>query len=218
MNPLNENESGDMLLTEDWGLPCHNISDSLLESVGTKKDGKLYIEGIFLQAEKLNGNKRVYPKYVLEQAVDVYIKTQVNTKQSLGEMGHPNRPTVDPMFACILIEKLWWKGNDVYGRAVVIEGDNGAGDKLAALIRAGWIPGVSSRGMGKLTDTGKGYYLVQEGYKLAVGVDVVWGPSAPDAHVKALRESKEEPEQEKIESNKNSDDSFRKLSERLKGL
>lgn len=63
MNESQLNENGDMLLIEEWGLPCADISDSILESVGeSKKDGKLRIEGIFLQAEKVNRNKRLYPK------------------------------------------------------------------------------------------------------------------------------------------------------------
>lgn len=209
-------DNGNMLLIEEWGLPCADISDSILESVGTSKDGKLRIEGIFLQAEKINRNKRLYPKKVLEEAVDDYIRTQVNTRQSLGEMNHPPRPNVDPRNACILIEKLWWKGNDVWGRAVVVEGDKGDGDKLAALIRAGWVPGVSSRGLGKLSDSGKGYGIVQEGFKLAVGVDVVWGPSAPDAYVKPIVENQQA--EKPLVENVSADNAFRKLSERLKGL
>lgn len=214
MNESQINE-GVELLVEEWGLPCGNIKDSLLESVGTSKDGKLRIEGIFLQAEKVNRNRRLYPKKVLEEAVNTYIQTQVDTRQALGEMNHPARPNVDPRNACILIEKLEWRGNDVWGRAVVVEGDNGDGDKLAALIRAGWIPGVSSRGLGKLSDSGKGYSIVQEGYKLAVGVDVVWGPSAPDAYVRPIVENQQV--NTPVE-NSSADDAFRKLSERLKGL
>ncbi|QJI10889.1 prohead core and protease [Buttiauxella phage vB_ButM_GuL6] len=76
MNESQLNENGDMLLIEEWGLPCADISDSILESVGTSKDGKLRIEGIFLQAEKVNRNKRLYPKKVLEEAVNDYIRTQ----------------------------------------------------------------------------------------------------------------------------------------------
>lgn len=218
MNESQVYDNGDSLLIEEWGLPCADISDSILESVGqSKKDGKMRIEGIFLQAEKINRNKRLYPKKVLEEAIDVYKKTQVASKQALGEMNHPPRPNVDPSKACILIEDLWWKGNDVWGRAVVVEGDHGDGDKLAALIRAGWVPGVSSRGLGKLTDSGKGYGIVQEGFKLAVGVDVVWGPSAPDAYVKPIYEQKQEVISPIVE-NSSADDAFRKLSERLKGL
>lgn len=214
MNESQINE-GVELLIEEWGLPCGDIKDSILESVETSKDGKLRIEGIFLQAEKVNRNRRLYPKKVLEEAVNNYIRTQVATRQALGEMNHPARPNVDPRNACILIEKLEWRGNDVWGRAVVVEGDNGDGDKLAALIRAGWIPGVSSRGLGKLSDSGKGYSIVQEGYTLAVGVDVVWGPSAPDAYVRPVVENHQV--NTPVE-NSSADDAFRKLSERLKSL
>ncbi len=215
MNESQINENGDMLLIEEWGLPCGDVSESILESVGESKDGKLRIEGIFLQAEKVNRNRRLYPKNVLEEAVNDYIRTQVNTRQALGEMNHPPRPNVDPRNACILIEQLWWKGNDCWGRAVVVEGDGGDGDKLAALIRAGWVPGVSSRGLGKLSDSGKGYGVVQKGFKLAVGVDVVWGPSAPDAYVKPIVENQQS---KPLVENNSADDAFLALSERLKGL
>lgn len=178
------------LLIENWGQPYDSNSEvhkaNLIES-RTDSDGALYIEGVFLQAEVVNRNKRLYPKKVLENAVAKYIKEQVRTKQALGEINHPARPNVDPSMAAIIIEDLWWDGNNVMGRARVIEGDNSHGDKLAANIRAGWIPGVSSRGLGTLQKTDKGYSIVNEGYTLTVGVDVVWGPSAPDAYVKSSR-------------------------------
>ena len=179
----------DMLLIEHWGQPS-SVFDTksdqpLTESHKGLKPG-LYIEGVFLQAEVVNRNKRMYPKKILEKAVGDYIAEQVNTKQALGELNHPARANVDPNLAAIIIEKMWWEGNNVMGRARIIEGDNGPGDKLAANIRAGWIPGVSSRGLGRVTDTGRGYNMVQEGFKLTVGVDAVWGPSAPDAYVKSI--------------------------------
>nr|DAF65560.1 MAG TPA: Prohead core protein serine protease [Caudoviricetes sp.] len=177
------------LLIEQWGVPCARGSSSLLESFDDKASGNLYIQGIFLQAETVNRNKRWYPRSVLENAVTKYIHEQVETHQALGELNHPARATPDPSNACIIIEKLWWEGNNVMGKARVIEGDKGAGDKLAALIRAGWIPGVSSRGLGRLKDSGRGYNIVQEGFVLTVGVDVVWGPSAPDAWVTPVVES-----------------------------
>lgn len=203
----------EMLLIEDWGLPGESLNGSpLIES--SESDGTLYIEGIFMQAEVVNRNKRLYPKRILEQAVDKYIKEQVNSKQALGELNHPPRASVDPMQAAILIEKLWWEGNNVYGRARVIEGDYGPGDKLAANIRAGWIPGVSSRGLGSLKSSGKGYNVVQEGYRLTVGVDVVWGPSAPDAMVtpKRIQESTDIPKN----MENSADKAFSLLSKRLK--
>lgn len=210
------------LLIETWGQPGEIIDGvPMLESHDGKDSGLkpgLYIEGIFLQAEVVNRNKRLYPKRVLEKAVSDYIKEQVETKQALGELNHPPRANVDPMQAAIIIEDMWWKGNDVYGRARIIEGDHGPGDKLAANIRAGWIPGVSSRGLGSLTDTNKGYRIVNEGFKLTVGVDAVWGPSAPDAWVTPKQISESESENS-VEITKNSaDEAFKALAESLKAL
>lgn len=177
------------LLIEHWGQPSEVIdtknSNTLTESHKNLKPG-LYIEGVFLQAEVINRNKRLYPRKILEKAVGDYIREQVDTSQALGELNHPARAMVDPKEAAIIIEKMWWEGQNVMGRARIIEGDNGPGDKLAANIRAGWVPGVSSRGLGRVSDSGRGYNIVQEGFKLTVGVDAVWGPSAPDAYVKPI--------------------------------
>lgn len=206
----------EQLLIENWGLPGEiKEGTPLIESVdskGEKLPPGLYIEGIFLQAEVVNRNKRLYPKRILEKAVANYMTEQVATKQALGELNHPPRANVDPMQAAIIIEDMWWKGNDVMGRARIIEGDHGPGDKLAANIRAGWIPGVSSRGLGSLTETNKGYRIVNEGFKLTVGVDAVWGPSAPDAWVtpKQISESAEA-----LVAKMNDDKSFKALVESL---
>lgn len=203
------------LLIEQWGVPDSIESGSLIESVEDKGHGALYLEGIFMQANVVNGNRRMYPKKVLENSVSKYIKEQVNTKQALGELNHPSRPYVDPKEAAIIIEKLWWDGDNVMGRARIIEGDNGAGDKTAALIRAGWRPGVSSRGLGSVKMNPSGINEVQTGYKLTVGVDVVWGPSAPKAYPKAFTEQK----QNEMPTQKNgADEIFEKLSDNLKKL
>ncbi|QQG32135.1 prohead assembly (scaffolding) protein [Citrobacter phage CkP1] len=210
-----------MLLIETWGQPGEIKDGSpMLESHDGIDSGLkpgLYLEGVFMQAEVVNRNKRLYPKRILEKAVSNYIKEQVETKQALGELNHPPRANVDPMQAAIIIEDMWWKGNDVYGRARVIEGDNGPGDKLAANIRAGWIPGVSSRGLGSLSETNKGYKIVNEGYRLTVGVDAVWGPSAPDAWVtpKQISENTQEPAPA---AKKSADEAFKTLAESLKAL
>lgn len=179
----------EILLVEQWNTPItvteQPIDNQLQEQKGQKN--ALYIEGVFLQANVVNGNKRLYPKRVLEKAVDAYIKEQINTKQSLGELNHPPRPFADPLLSCLIIEKLWWEGDNVMGKARIVTGDNAQGDKVAALIKAGWVPGVSSRGLGKLVNKGS-YNEVQEGFKLTVGVDIVWGPSAPNAFVKPIQE------------------------------
>ncbi|CAH1615478.1 head maturation protease [Escherichia phage UGJNEcP4] len=204
------------LLIEHWGQPGEIINGvPMLESHDGKDSGLapgLYIEGIFMQAEVVNRNKRLYPKPILEKAVANYMAEQVATKQALGELNHPPRANVDPMQAAIIIEDMWWKGNDVYGRARIIEGDHGPGDKLAANIRAGWVPGVSSRGLGSLTETNKGYKRVNEGYKLTVGVDAVWGPSAPDAYVTP----KQITESQTVDTDTSADDAFMALAEAMK--
>lgn len=209
------------LLIENWGQPytvldvsIADINESLNEAHKGKKPG-LYIEGIFLQANVVNRNRRMYPKAIMETAIDNYIKEQVDTQQALGELNHPARSMVDPMSAAIIIEKMWWEGDNVYGRARVVEGDHGAGDKLAALIRAGWKPGVSSRGLGSVKDSGKGYSIVQEGFKLTVGVDVVWGPSAPDAWVKSYSIQESTDINKIIETKNNSDDAFNSIIEKM---
>jgi len=97
------------------------------------------------------------------------------------------------------------------GRARVITGDNGAGDKTASLIKAGWIPGVSSRGLGVVKEV-NGINEVQDGFRLTVGVDVVWGPSAPEAYVKPVHEGSKGISES--EPNKN-DITFGKLTESL---
>lgn len=208
------------LLIEHWGQPSAVTDVSALQLDEGKSNLKpgLYIEGIFLQAEVVNRNRRLYPKKILERAVDTYIKEQVETQQALGELNHPPRANVDPMQAAIIIEDMWWEGNNVYGRARVIEGDNGPGDKLAANIRAGWKPGVSSRGLGSVKDSGRNYSVVQEGYRLTVGVDVVWGPSAPDAWVKAkqVNESTGPETSKEVDAVNENQEAFSKLIANLK--
>ena len=181
-----------VLLVEQWGM-SNNIKDGkktvhkpLVESV--IDDEALYIEGIFLQAEVVNGNKRFYPKRVLEEAVDLYKEQVLSAGQGLGELNHPERSSPDPLTSCIVLEDLWWEGNNVLGRARVVVGDYAEGDKVAALIKAGWIPTVSSRGLGKVTKR-NGINYVDKFY-LTVGVDIVYSPSAPDAYVHAYKGNK----------------------------
>lgn len=209
--------SEEKLLIENWGCPHGAPEDfELVESIDDKENGALYIEGIFLQSEVPNGNGRIYPKKIMEKAVDRYIKEQVNIRQSIGELNHPgDRSYPDPHKSALVIEKLWWKGNDVWGRARIVEGDYAEGDKVAALIRAGWIPGVSSRGLGSLKKNSRGLNEVQEGYKLTVGVDIVWGPSAPNAYTNAYRVNESKIE-EKSTLNNTDDEAIRSVIAALK--
>lgn len=157
------------------------------ETVNEGKD--LYIQGIFAQAEKQNGNGRIYPKKILQEAAEEYIETQVKRKQSLGELNHPaDRIEVDPALASHIIEEMWWDGNNLMGRAKVL--NTSRGREVRSLMEGGWIPGVSTRGTGQVKQK-NGISEVQPGYKMRVGVDIVHGPSAPEAFVEGIYECTE---------------------------
>lgn len=175
------------LLVEDWGYSYlvengPNDQSFMGEAKFDATPGKTKIRGVFMQANVVNGNGRVYPKKILEKAVDKYIKEQVKPCQALGELNHPPRPNVDPAEAAIRITDLWWEGDNVMGEAIVL--NTPKGNIVKGLIEGGWVPGVSSRGLGSVKSI-NGINEVQEGYRLTVGVDVVWGPSAPNAYVRA---------------------------------
>ena len=207
-------ETQNELLVEYWGNPYHT-SDTcdttqhtpIVESRTTESG--TFLEGIFMQAEVVNRNGRKYPKKVLENAVNKYIKEQVNTNQALGELNHPSRPNVDPAEAAIRITELYWEGDNVMGKAKVL--DTPRGKIVKSLIEGGWVPGVSSRGLGSVKQI-NGINEVQDGFRLTVGVDVVWGPSAPNAYVQAKVN-----ESEKLSTN-DADSSFSQLAEKLGDL
>ncbi|AGB07002.1 hypothetical protein [Vibrio phage XZ1] len=208
------------LLIEDWGLSS-GCADSFGEKplveakMPTEKGGDLYIEGIFMQSNVVNRNGRRYPKKVMENAVSKYMKEQVNTNQALGELNHPSRSNVDPAEAAIRITELWWDGDNVMGKAIVL--NTPKGQIVRGLIEGGWVPGVSSRGLGSVKQV-DGINEVQD-FRLTVGVDVVWGPSAPAAYVKPVTESNEAAKSVKTEEITESNDAeFAKLAETLKTL
>lgn len=207
----------ELLLIEDWGIP-YQVDDSSVRPMVEAKDtnGKLMIEGVFMQADVVNRNGRRYPKKVMEKAVNKYITEQVNTNQALGELNHPSRSNVDPAQAAIRITELWWEGSNVMGKALVL--NTPKGQVVKGLIEGGWVPGVSSRGLGsvKLID---GINEVTD-FRLTVGVDVVWGPSAPSAYVNAVTESTQTAEQvnESTVESYEANDAFMNLAESLKKL
>lgn len=160
---------------------------NLVEATTTNEGKDLYIEGIFAQAGIPNGNKRIYPRAVLEEAANRYIETQVNRKQSLGELNHPNdRIDVDPALASHIIEKMWWEGDNLMGRAKILRTERG--QTVRHLMEGGWVPGVSTRGTGQVKTNSRGISEVQPGYTMRVGVDIVHTPSAPDAYVHGIYE------------------------------
>lgn len=151
---------------------------------GIKKN--YYIEGVFMQADRPNKNGRNYARGIMEKEMERYSNI-INEKRALGELGHPDTPTINLDKVSHLIQSLKFEGNDIIGRAKIIDTPNGRIAKN--LIDEGVKLGVSSRGMGSLKMV-NGINEVQEDFHLAT-VDIVADPSAPDAFVRGIMEDKE---------------------------
>jgi len=155
----------------------------IVEERGGKKD--LYIVGPFMQAEQANRNGRIYRKNILEREVERYNKEYVNTNRALGELGHPNGPSINLDRVCIKIVELKQSGNDFMGKAKIL--GTPMGDIARNLLESGVQLGVSTRGMGSLKEV-NGIMEVQDDFFLATAADVVADPSAPDAFVQGIME------------------------------
>ena len=142
------------------------------------------IEGIFAQADKKNRNGRVYPKMIMESAVGKYVTEQVSKKRAVGELNHPEGPTVNLDKVSHLITDLKMEGNDVIGKAQIL--DTPMGKIVKGLLSGGVRLGVSTRGMGSL-ESRNGVNYVKEDFILST-VDIVQDPSAPDAFVNGIME------------------------------
>jgi len=147
--------------------------------------GKSYvIEGVFAQADQKNRNGRVYPKAIMENAVNKYVNEQVKQKRSVGELNHPEGPTVNLDKVSHLITNLQWEGNNVVGKASILDTPNG--QIVKGLLEGGVKLGVSTRGMGSLENK-NGVMYVKEDFLLNT-VDIVQDPSAPGAFVNGIME------------------------------
>jgi hypothetical protein len=159
----------------------------LTEGKGAKK--KMYIEGVFLQGDICNRNKRMYPMETLSKEVDRYSKSFIKEGRALGELGHPEGPTVNLDRVSHKIVSLTREGKNYIGKAQLLETPMG---KIAkSLIAEGVKLGVSSRGVGSLSQTTEGHKIVGEDFQLATAADIVADPSAPDAFVNGIMEGKE---------------------------
>ena len=145
------------------------------------------IEGIFMQAETKNRNGRIYPREVMNKAVGKYINDQVSKGRAVGELNHPEGPTVNLDKVSHKIESLDWKGNDVVGKATILE--TPMGQIVKGLLDGGVNLGVSTRGMGSLKN-GNNAMVVQPDFMLNA-VDIVQDPSAPSAFVNGVMEGVE---------------------------
>lgn len=162
-----------------------------VEVITEQKNGKkiLYITGPFLQTEQQNRNGRVYRRDVMEREVKRYTDEHISKGRALGELGHPDGPTINLDRVSHKIVSLEQKGNDFIGKAQILSTPMG---KIAeSLLKEGVCLGVSSRGIGSLRPTKEGYQEVGEDFMLATAADIVADPSAPDAFVQGIMEGKE---------------------------
>ena len=152
-----------------------------------KEDGtkSVYIEGIFMQAEKPYCNGRMYGRGIMEREVQKY-QELINEKRSLGELGHPPNPSINLNQVSHMITGLKFEGNDIHGRAKIL--DTPMGKIAKNFIEEGVRLGVSSRGLGSVKLNKEGINEVQDDFHLAT-VDIVADPSAPDAFVQGIMES-----------------------------
>ena len=155
------------------------------------KNGKKehFIEGIFLQSELKNRNGRMYPESVMDKEVARYMKEQVDQNRAYGELGHPDTPSINLDRVSHLIVSLRKEGTNYVGKAKILE--TPMGNIARGLLDGGANLGVSSRALGSLKSNNEGVQIVQDDFMLSTAADIVADPSAPDAYVRGIMESKE---------------------------
>ena len=170
-------------------LITEEISNVQIITEGKGANKKLYIEGVFLQGDIKNRNGRMYPMETLSREVKRYNETFVKKGRALGELGHPDGPTVNLDRVSHKITSLVQEGSNFRGKAQILNTPMG---KIAeSLLKEGVTLGVSSRGIGSVSRHRDGYMEVGEDFMLATAADIVADPSAPDAFVQGIMEGKE---------------------------
>ena len=170
-------------------LITEEVTNVKIISEGKGVDKKLYIEGVFLQGEIKNRNGRMYPITTLSREVNRYNENFIVKGRALGELGHPDGPTVNLDRVSHKITVLEQRGNNFYGKAQIL--NTPMGKIASSLLDEGVMLGVSSRGVGSLQTTSEGHKVVGEDFMLATAADIVADPSAPDAFVSGIMEGKE---------------------------
>ena len=170
-------------------LITEHIDNKLEVLTEQKKDGSkgYFIEGIFMQADKANRNGRIYEKRIMENAVNKYITDQVKTGRAVGELNHPEGPTINLDKVSHRITDLKFEGSDVIGKASIL--NTPMGKIVQGLLEGGVKLGVSSRGMGSIVEK-NGVMYVQDDFMLST-VDIVQDPSAHEAFVNGIMEGVE---------------------------
>ena len=173
-------------------LPMKLITETIeeVQILTEEKNGKklLYIEGVFLQGAIKNRNGRMYPFEVLDREVERYNEEYVRTKRALGELGHPDGPTINLDRVSHRITSLRSEGNNFIGKAQIL--DTPMGNIAKNLLGEGVQLGVSSRGMGSI-EKREDCNVVRDDFMLTTAADIVADPSAPDAFVNGIMEGKE---------------------------
>ena len=170
-------------------LITEEISQVKIISEGKGANKTLHIEGVFLQGGIKNRNGRMYPIDTLNREVGRYCENFIGKGRALGELGHPEGPTVNLDRVSHKITSLVREGNNFKGKAKLLETPMG---KIAkSLLGEGVMLGVSSRGVGSLKEDHTGTKVVGEDFQLATAADIVADPSAPDAFVNGIMEGKE---------------------------
>jgi hypothetical protein len=149
----------------------------------------MYVTGPFLVYDKPNKNNRMYGKETLSKEVNRYTEEYIKTNRALGELGHPDTPSINLQRVSHKIISLEDNGECYIGKALILE--TPYGNIVKNFIDSGVNVGVSSRGMGSLVQTKEGYNLVQDDFRLATAADIVADPSAPGAFVNGIMENKE---------------------------
>ena len=153
------------------------------------KGKEYFIEGIFLQSELKNRNGRMYPESVMDNEVGRYIKESVQKNRAYGELGHPDTPSINLDRVSHMIVSLRKEGTNYIGKAKILE--TPMGQIARGLLDGGANLGVSSRALGSLQANNEGVQIVQDDFMLSTAADIVADPSAPDAFVRGIMESKE---------------------------
>lgn len=163
-------------------------SVKMISEEGMEGKRNLYITGPFIQTETVNRNNRIYKRNVVEKEVGRYNEQYVTKGRALGELGHPDGPSINLDRVSHKIVELRQDGNNWIGKAQILETPMG---KIARnLLESGVQLGVSTRGMGSIVEK-NGVMEVQDDFYLATAADIVADPSAPDAFVNGIMEGVE---------------------------
>lgn len=164
----------------------HEEIDFLVEQKNRTEDPKYYFTGPYMMAEAKNQNGRVYDLGEMEREVERYSKDMIATRRAIGEMNHPQSTEVNPVNACHLVVELKQKENYFYGKSLIL--DTPMGQLLKSLVKDKIQMGISTRGLGSLTESAEGKRV--SNFHL-ICLDVVHQPSVQNAMLESVLESKE---------------------------